>query len=77
MNFNPAMLMKIMSAKNKFDANHPKLKNYFTAVKNKGIEEGSVIELKITNPDDEPMVANIKVQAEDTELLSQLAEMLK
>lgn len=77
MNFNPAMLMKIMSAKNKFDANHPKLKNYFTAVKNKGIEEGSVIELKITNPDDEPMVANIKVQAEDIELLSQLAEMLK
>lgn len=77
MNFNPAILMKIMSAKNKFDANHPKLKNYFTAVKNKGIEEGSVIELKITNPNDEPMVANIKVQAEDIELLSQLAEMLK
>ncbi len=77
MNFNPAMLMKIMSAKNKFDANHPKLKNYFTAVKNKGIREGSVIELKITNPDDEPMVANIKVKAEDIELLSQLAEMMK
>ena len=77
MNFNPAMLMKIMSAKNKFDANHPKLKNYFTAVKNKGIKEGSVIELRITNPDDEPMVANIKVKAEDIELLSQLAEMMK
>ncbi len=77
MNFNPAILMKIMSAKNKFDVNHPKLKNYFTAVKNKGIEEGSVIELKITNPNDEPMVANIKVQAEDIELLSQLAEIMK
>ena len=77
MNFNPAMLMKIMSAKNKFDANHPKLKNYFTAIKNKGIKEGSVIELKITNPDDEPMVANIKVKAEDIELLSQLTEMMQ
>ena len=77
MNFNPAILMEIMSAKNKLDVNHPKLKNYFTAVKNKGIEEGSVIELKITNPNDEPMVANIKVQAEDIELLSQLAEIMK
>lgn len=71
------MLMKIMSAKNKFDANHPKLKNYFAAVKNKGIEEGTVIQIKITNPNDEPMVANIKVKADDMELLSQLAEMMK
>lgn len=77
MNFNPAMLMKLMSAKNVFDANHPKLKNYFAAVKSKGIKEGTVIELKVTNPDDEPMVANIKVKSEDIELLSQLAEMLK
>lgn len=77
MNFNPAVLMKLMSAKNAFDANHPKLKNYFEAVKNKGIKEGAVIEIKVTNPDDEPMVANIKVKNDDVELLSQLAEMMK
>lgn len=77
MNLNPAALMKIISAKNIFDKNHPKLKNYFAAVKEKGIQEGSVIQIKITNPDDEPMLANIKVQQSDLELLTELAEMLK
>lgn len=77
MNMNPAMLMKIIGAKNQFDKNHPKLKNYFTAVKEKGIEEGTIIQLKITNPNDEPMIANIKVQQSDLELLSQLAELMK
>lgn len=77
MNFNPAMLMQLMRAKSAFDANHPKLKQYFAAVKSKGIKEGAVIELKITNPGEEPMKANIKVKAEDIELLSQMAEMMK
>ena len=77
MNMNPAALMKILSAKNTFDKNHPKLKNYFAAVQKKGIQEGTVIQLKITNPDDEPMIANIKVQQSDLELLSELAELIK
>ncbi len=77
MNLNPAALMKIISAKNVFDKNHPKLKNYFSAVKDKGIKEGTVIQIKITNPEDEPMLANIKVQQSDLELLTELAEILK
>lgn len=76
MNFNPAILMKLMSAKNKFDANHPKLKNYFSAVKEKGIYEDTIIQLKITNPNDEPMVANIKVKQSDLELLEELGSLL-
>ncbi len=77
MNINPASLMKILSAKNAFDKNHPKLKNYFSAIKDKGIAEGTVIQLKITNPDDNPMIANIKVQQSDLELLSELGELMK
>lgn len=77
MNMNPTAFMKILSAKNTFDKNHPKLKNYFAAIKEKGIQEGTVIQLKITNPDDEPMIANIKVQQSDLELLSELGEILK
>lgn len=77
MNMNPAALMKLMSAKNEFDKNHPKLKNYFAAVKSKGVQEGTVIQIKITNPDDEPMLANIKVKQSDLELLSELSELLK
>lgn len=77
MNMNPASLMKILRAKNTFDKNHPKLKNYFAAVQKKGIQEGTVIQLKITNPDDEPMIANIKVQQSDLELLSELMELIK
>ncbi|MCM1115856.1 MAG: hypothetical protein NC397_10225 [Clostridium sp.] len=77
MNFNPAVLMKIMSAKNTFDANHPKLKNYFSAVKEKGIREDTVIQLKITNPNDEPMIANIKVKQSDLDLIQELGELIK
>ena len=70
------MLMKIMSAKNKFDANHPKLKNYLGAVKEKGIYEDTIIQLKITNPNDEPMIANIKVKQSDLELLNELSSLI-
>lgn len=76
MAFNPAMIMKLMSAKNKFEANHPKLKNYFMAIKDKGIYEDTVIQLKITNPNDEPMVANIKVKQSDLELIQELGSLL-
>lgn len=77
MNFNPAVLMKIMRAKNTFDENHPKLKNYFSAVKEKGIREDTVIQLKITNPNDEPMIANIKVKQSDLDLIQELGELIK
>ena len=40
---NPANIMKIMNAKNKFTANHPKFVAFLSAVFSREMEEGTVI----------------------------------
>ena len=39
MGMNPAAIMKLMSAKNKFTSNHPKFSAFLNAVFSRGIEE--------------------------------------
>ncbi len=72
---NPASLMKIMSAKNVFEGNHPKFVAFIKAVFSKGIEEGTIIEITVTKPGQEAMTTNIKVQQSDLELLQELKEL--
>ncbi len=74
---NPASIMKIMSAKKQFTDNHPRFAAFLSAVFGKGIEEGTIIELKVTKPGQEAMVTNIKVQQSDLELLQELKEMMR
>ena len=69
---NPASIMKIMSAKNKFTANHPKFVSFLNAVFSTGIEEGTVIEITVTKPGQNPVTSNIRVQQSDLELLQEL-----
>lgn len=72
---NPASIMKIMSAKNKFAANHPKFVAFLSAVFSKEIEEGTIIEITVRRPGEDKMTANIKVQQSDLELLRELKEL--
>lgn len=74
---NPASLMKMMSAKNKFTANHPKFVAFLSAMFSGGIEEGTVIEITVTKPGQNPVTSNIKVQQSDLELLQELRELGK
>ena len=74
---NPASIMKIMSAKNRFTENHPKFVAFLEAVFAKGIEEGTVIEIQVTRPGESPVTANIKVQQSDLELMQELRELAK
>lgn len=74
---NPASLMKIMGAKNKFAANHPKFTAFLSAVFSGGVEEGTIIELTVTKPGQNPVTTNIKVQQSDLELLQELKELGK
>ena len=71
MGMNPAAIMKLMSAKNKFTSNHPK----FSAVFSRGIEEGTIIEITVQRPGEQPLTSNIKVQQSDIELLESLKQM--
>lgn len=72
---NPASIMKIMSAKNRFTGNHPKFAAFLKAVFSREIEEGTVIEITVTKPGQDAMTANIKVLQSDLELFQELREL--
>ena len=73
---NPASMMKIMNLKNLFHRQHPKFAAFMTAAMAKGVQEGSVIEITVKNPEGEEMTANIKVRPGDLELLQEIRELL-
>ena len=74
---NPASIMKIMNAKNKFTENHPKFVAFLNTVFANGIEAGTVIGMTVTKPGEVPVTTNIRVQQSDLELLEELRGLAK
>lgn len=72
MAMNPQSMMQIMSAIGTFKANHPKFFTFLQIVLKPGIPEGTVIEMTVTKPGEEPITTNIKVQQSDIELFENL-----
>lgn len=73
MNF--AAMGKIMKAREQFTANHPKFVAFWNTVLTKGIEEGTILEVTVTRPGEEPMTTNIKVQQSDLDMIESLKEL--
>lgn len=69
---NPADMMKIMNAKNRFEVNHPKFFAFFKAVFSKPMVEGTVIEISVKRPGEEAITTNLKVLQSDLELMQEL-----
>ncbi|SFG33315.1 hypothetical protein SAMN04487761_11328 [Lachnospiraceae bacterium C7] len=69
---NPASIMKMMSLRNKFVGNHPKVAEFFKKVLASGLPEGTVIEMTVTKPGQEPITANMKVLQSDIEMMEEL-----
>ena len=69
---NPADMMKIMNAKSKFDANHPKFSAFLKTVFSRPIEEGTIIEISVTRPGEDTITTNLKVQQSDLDLVREL-----
>ena len=61
-------MMKIMNAWNIFKRNHPK----FPAVSKRALKEGSIMAITVTTPDGEKIETNLRIKAEDLELLKEL-----
>ena len=74
MGFNPAALMKLMSARNKFVNAHPKV-SAFIGRELQDIPAGTVIELSITKPGKDPVVTNMRVTEEDLEFIRSLRDL--
>lgn len=72
---NPASIMKIMNAKNKFTENHPKFVAFLNAVFSGGITEDTVIEITVTKPGEEPITTNMKVKQSDLDLMNELKDL--
>ncbi len=72
---NPQSMMQFMSALNTFRTNHPKFAGFMGMVMKSGIPEGSVIEITVTKPGEEPVTTNMKVQQSDIEFMQALKSM--
>ncbi|MDO4187422.1 MAG: hypothetical protein Q4D29_00395 [Lachnospiraceae bacterium] len=72
---NPQNLMQVMAAWNTFKTNHPKFPAFIQALQAQGIEEDSIIEISVTDPDGKKIETNIKVKNSDLELFMSLKEM--
>lgn len=74
---NAASMLKLMNARNQFSHNHPKFEAFVKAVFSRPLEEGTVIEISVARPGENPLTTNIKVQQSDLELLEELKELMK
>lgn len=72
---NPAAILQLMNLWSRFQNNHPKFPKFLSAVVRNGIREGSIIEIKVTTAEGESYDSNLKINAEDMEMIEQIKEM--
>lgn len=76
MNFNQlAILQQLKSGIDRFRANHPKFPLFLKAVSQDALREGSVIEITVTTPEGKNYCSNVKLNADDMELMETLKKM--
>ncbi|MCI6887240.1 MAG: hypothetical protein MR868_08325 [Lachnospiraceae bacterium] len=74
---NPMKLLQIKSALDRFKANHPKFPRYLSAVYQKGLRKGTLMEFKVTTPEGEELSANIRLNEEDIALFREMKELFQ
>lgn len=72
---NPADLMKVMQMKNKFQSAHPRFCAFISDVARQGVGEGDIIEVTLTKADGTKTTANMRVNAEDVNMVNELKTM--
>lgn len=71
---NPTSVLKLMSAKAQFERSHPKFMAFVKKIMSRPIEEGTIVDITVTRPGEEPLTANIKLQQSDLDLLAELRQ---
>lgn len=74
MAINPMQLFAIKGCFDKFSAAHPKFIQFVKAVTANGVTEGTILECKVITPEGKEMQSNIKITAQDLELIEKLRE---
>lgn len=70
-------LLKLKSAWDTFSSNHPKFQPFLNAVRDKGIVEGTMIDIAVHYPDGSSLKSGIKVRQSDLELLDTVSSLLE
>lgn len=73
---NPMALMHLKPMLENFSTRHPKFVQFF-GYAGQTMGENSLLEISITDANGQKAVTNIRVSAEDLELLSQLKSLMK
>ena len=72
-----AALQKAKEMVDRFRKNHPKFPAFLDAVGRNAIKDGYLIEIAVTTPDGTKYETNLKLNAEDMELLNMITSMNK
>ena len=72
MAFDPSLIMKLAGIRNTFQKNHPKVVSFVQKELLTELPEGTILELSVTRPGEEKVTTNMKLTAEDLELLRSL-----
>ncbi|MFR5731931.1 MAG: hypothetical protein ACLUD2_08250 [Clostridium sp.] len=74
---NPMKLMKIKMPGLASRQNHPKFPLFLNAIVKKGIQEETIFEFKVTYPDGQQLVTNMRLRAEDIELWKEISKAVR
>ena len=77
MNLNLSQISKLQDMKkhwNRFQENHPKFLRFLQAAE-KSVEEGSLIEIRVTAPDGTSLETNLRLKEEDIEMIRDMQSM--
>ena len=69
---NPLNIVKILSLKSAFEKRHPKAVAFVNRELMTAVPEGTILELSLTRPGEQTVTANLKITAEDLEMLQEL-----
>lgn len=67
--FNPMNLLKLKGLWERFSGNHKKLLPWAMAVYPKALAEGTVIECTVTSPDGKKVATNLRLSADDMQII--------
>lgn len=73
MNFNQlAMLQQLKSGIDRFRTGHPKFPLFLKAISQDALREGAVVEISVTTPEGKNYCSNVRLNADDIELIETL-----
>ena len=73
---NPAKLLKMKGAWDKFSFNHPKFEPFVKAVQKNALQEGTIIEINIKTGEGQSISTNLKLTSDDLDLFRDMSDLM-